>query len=85
MFALHFVSFKVVTAAIVALYGMPRTQLAVFPALVVGGSWWWLAYTVAGVVLPVSARYALGRLRTSVRVARRPERPPSDLPPLRLS
>lgn len=49
---LHFLSFKLVTWVGLQLTGGEAYLLAAFPTLFTGGAWW-LAYTVAGLALPL--------------------------------
>lgn len=53
---LHFLSFKIVTALQLAIYAEPAYLLASFPILHTEGLWW-IAYTVAGVLIPVAAKH----------------------------
>ncbi len=52
---LHFLCMKIVSAIIVAYYGLPSFCIAVFPYIYGDRGLWWLAYTVIGVGLPVAA------------------------------
>ena len=49
---LHFLAFRPVVALQLAVYHEPAYLLASFPILVKGGGWW-IAYTIAGVGLPL--------------------------------
>lgn len=50
---LHFLAFKAVEIIVVRLYRLPSFCLAVFPNLYGDTGLWWLAYTAAGVLIPV--------------------------------
>lgn len=49
---LHLLSFKLVSVIGVMVEGLPVYMVAAFPVLFYGGAWW-VAYTVAGVSLPL--------------------------------
>ena len=49
---LHFLCFKIVSFIGVVIYGKPLFLIASFPVYFEGGLWW-LAYTIAGVSVPI--------------------------------
>lgn len=51
--ALHFLAFKTVEIIVVLVYGLPDFCLAAFPNLYGSVGVWWIAYTIAGVAIPV--------------------------------
>ena len=51
--ALHYLSFKIVCAIVVKVYGLPSFCIAARPHLYGDTGLWWLAYTVVGVTVPV--------------------------------
>ncbi len=55
---LHFLSFKVVTLAVIMLRGDDMVLLALFHQLDGGSAYLWVAYTVAGMVLPLTINAA---------------------------
>ena len=61
---LHFLAFKLVTALGLLALGGEGYLLAAFPTLYSGGAWW-LAYTAAGLALPLLAYqpYRLAKAR----------------------
>lgn len=62
---LHFLSFKLVTwLGLLATGGEPYL-LAAFPTLFTGGAWW-LAYTAAGLVLPLLAYQPYRAVKQSI-------------------
>ena len=62
---LHFLSFKLVTwLGLLATGGEPYL-LAAFPIYFTGGAWW-LAYTAAGLVLPLAANAVYKRIKNTV-------------------
>ena len=63
--ALHFLAFKAVTAVQLALTGGERYLLAAFPVYHTEGLWW-LAYTAAGVALPLAAAALWQLVRTKL-------------------
>lgn len=52
--ATHFVAFKVVALAHIAVRDLPLQELARFPAIPDGN--WWLAYFAAGVIVPLALK-----------------------------
>lgn len=50
--ALHFLSFKLVSLFIIALYNLPMSELSRY-YISSCGYWWWIAYAVVGVNLPL--------------------------------
>ncbi len=62
--ALHFLCFKLVSWAAVALYGIPYGEIA--GSVVLSGlpGGWWLLYTLAGIGLPLLAGYLFDLLRS---------------------
>lgn len=52
---LHFLGFKIVTAIQLAVYAEPGYLLASFPILHKEGVWW-IAYTAAGILMPVAVK-----------------------------
>ena len=62
---LHFLSFKIVTwLGLLATGGEPYL-LAAFPIYFTGGAWW-LAYTAAGLVLPLAANAVYKKIKNTV-------------------
>ena len=62
---LHFLSFKLVTwLGLLATGGEPYL-LAAFPIYFTGGAWW-LAYTAAGLVLPLAANAVYKKIKNAV-------------------
>lgn len=53
---LHFLSFKAVSAIQILIYQENPYMLASFPILRRDG-FWWVAYTIAGVLIPVAVKY----------------------------
>lgn len=60
---LHFLSFKLVTWLGLLATGGEAYLLAAFPTLFTGGAWW-LAYTAAGLLLPLAAYQPYRMLKT---------------------
>ena len=58
---LHFIAFKAVSAIQVLVYKEEAYMLASFPLLRTDGLWW-IAYTVAGVLLPVAVKWGWDKL-----------------------
>ena len=54
----HFLAFKIVAVAVAAIYGLPMFCVAAFPNLRGNTGFWWIAYVVVGVAVPVAADYA---------------------------
>lgn len=53
--ALHFLVFKLVSIVIILIYDLPISRLADYPAIIdYGNKGWWVVYTIAGVVIPLS-------------------------------
>lgn len=53
IFALHFLAFKVVSAIIIVVLGFEYVRLSEFPVITNVSSFWWLAYSLVGVLLPL--------------------------------
>ena len=49
----HFISFKVVSFLIILINGLPLGKLSAFPVIPNDSNLMWLAYTLAGVILPL--------------------------------
>jgi len=62
---LHFLSFKIVNWIGVSIYGMKLYMIAAFPILMIGG-FWWIAYTVTGLGIPVLAQFCFEKLRITI-------------------
>lgn len=58
---LHFLSFKAVSLIIVKIYNMPYYELASFP-IIKNDSYWWIAYTIAGVLIPVLLAVSISKV-----------------------
>lgn len=54
----HFLCFKIVSLIIIKYYGLPIEQLASFP-VIQKHDWWWIAYSIVGVGVPLSIKYLL--------------------------
>ena len=62
---LHFLSFKLVTWLGLLAAGGESYLLAAFPIYFTGGAWW-LAYTAAGLVLPLAANAVYKKIKNAV-------------------
>ena len=62
---LHFLSFKLVTWLGLLTTGGEPYLLAAFPIYFTGGAWW-LAYTAAGLVLPLAADAVYKKIKNAV-------------------
>lgn len=51
--AMHFLAFKLIAVVITRVYGMPLGCVASFPNLMGDKGFWWLAYTIVGVGIPI--------------------------------
>ena len=60
----HFLSFKIVSLAVIAAYGLPIKRLAEFPVLAHNSSFLWILYTFAGVALPLLIGKGLEKIET---------------------
>lgn len=64
----HFLAFKLVSYLKIAQYGLPRTALSEMPVISVHNDYYWLAYSIVGVVVPLLIReadkYMQNRIRT---------------------
>lgn len=61
---LHFLAFKVIAAAAAAFYHVPPFCIAAFPSLYGDRGLWWLAYTIAGTGIPVTASLCYRKLQS---------------------
>lgn len=50
---LHFLSFKAVAVLVDLIYNLPAYCIAAFPTLYGNIGFWWIAYTIVGVALPL--------------------------------
>lgn len=64
--ALHFLAFKIVNVLGVWVLGMPKYLIASFPIFFQNG-FWWIAYTIVGVVVPLMAEYGWSFILTKLR------------------
>ena len=62
---LHFLSFKLVTWLALLATGGESYLLAAFPVYFTGGVWW-LAYTAAGLALPLAADAVYKKIKNAV-------------------
>lgn len=54
----HFLSFILISLAIVKIYGLPIQEIATFPVIFTYASkGWWIAYSIIGVVVPMCIVY----------------------------
>lgn len=60
----HFLSFKIVSLAVIVAYGLPIKRLAEFPVLAHNSSFLWILYTFAGVALPLLIGKGLEKIET---------------------
>ncbi|MEG1581152.1 MAG: acyltransferase family protein [Bacteroidaceae bacterium] len=63
----HFLSMKLVSLLIIAIYGLEIAHLAEFPVIESAKGLWWMVYTVVGVTVPMLAACASKRGFTYVR------------------
>ena len=61
---MHFLAFKVVAIIVIHVYSLPKYCLAAFPNLWGTKGWWWLAYTMVGVAIPIIIRLVYEKIRT---------------------
>lgn len=61
--ALHFACMKLVSLVKIAVYGWPVERLAEFPVVEENNAWWWLAYTIAGVCVPLLLQLSYDTVR----------------------
>lgn len=55
---LHFLSFKLISLAIIAIYSLPIEQLAEFPVILsYAQQGWWIAYLFIGISIPIGYAY----------------------------
>ena len=65
----HFLSFKLVTLLLIAIYALPAKQLSEFPAIgVYAVRGWWILYLCAGVGIPILGTYLCQRVKDSINV-----------------
>lgn len=54
----HFLSFKLVSLAIIFIYNLEINELASFPAIYIG-KYWYIVYTIVGVCIPIMIKYCI--------------------------
>ena len=52
--ALHYVSFKIVSFIQILIYDYPINYLAFYPVIPYKTSYWWVAYTIIGIIVPIA-------------------------------
>ena len=67
----HFISFKVVSLLVIAICGLPIEKLADFPVISTNDNILWLAYTFAGVALPIIIGQAIEKAGTLIKNIKR--------------
>ena len=60
---MHFLAFKLVAIIVIRVYSLPKYCLAAFPNLWGTKGWWWVAYTIVGVVIPIIIRLVCEKSR----------------------
>ena len=65
----HFLAFKPVALIVIALNSLPSFCLAVFSSLK-GGDGWWIAYMIAGTMIPILVSLTLNKLLRKLPVVR---------------
>ena len=65
----HFLAFRLVALIVVALNGLPSFCLAIFPRLK-SEEGWWIAYTIAGTMIPILGSLISNRLLRKIPVPR---------------
>lgn len=53
--ALHYLAFKLVSLIQIAIYEYPINYLAYYPVIPYKTSYWWVAYTIVGIIVPIVA------------------------------
>ena len=64
----HFLSLKIVSLLIIALYALPHKQMSEFPVIEsYARCGWWLAYSIVGVAVPLVGTYIYHRIKEKCR------------------
>ena len=64
----HFLSFKLVSLAIILLYGLSITHLAEFPVIdEFSYKGWWILYVLVGVVIPLCIEYIYAKIEIKIK------------------
>ena len=61
--ALHFTCLKIVSLIKIGVYGLPIERLAEFPVIEENNTWWWIAYTLVGVCIPLLCQVAYDKTK----------------------
>lgn len=64
--ALHFTCLKIVSLLKIRVYGLPIERLAEFPVIEANNSWWWIAYTLVGVAVPLLCQIAYDNIKEKI-------------------
>lgn len=64
---LHLLAFKLVNLLEIDLYGYPIRYLAFHPVIPIRIAYWWIPYTIVGIVLPLVAAWLYDRISERVR------------------
>lgn len=64
--ALHFTCLKIVSLIKIGVYGLPIERLAEFPVIEENNSWWWIAYTLVGVAVPILCQKAYDNIKEKI-------------------
>lgn len=62
--ALHFLCLKLVSLIKIAVYGWPIERLAEFPVIEENNAWWWIAYLISGICVPLLVQYFWNRVKS---------------------
>ena len=63
--ALHFLAFKFISIIIISIYNLPISRLAEYPAILeYANKGWWIIYSIAGVILPLTYNWCNKNLKT---------------------
>lgn len=59
--ALHILSFKAISYAIIIIYNYPISALATFPAI--EKDYWWIIYSISGIFFPITLIYIIKKIK----------------------
>ena len=63
----HFTAFKLVTALLIALYGMKHIYLASFPVLYEASPWWSIMYLAVGIGVPIMFDFVIDKTKEFIK------------------
>lgn len=62
IFATHLLCFKIVSFAILKVYNLNINELSTFPTIKVTNSYWWIIYSIVGIIIPILTKLTYNKI-----------------------